>query len=59
MRGLGLLAGLAAILAGLVLAGGEAILAERTAHANGAAVSQVGTFRARGFFAGAGLTSPL
>ncbi len=58
MRSWGLLAGVAAIFAALVLAGGEAIVANRTAGA-GAPASQVGTLPGSGFFAGAGLTSPL
>ena len=65
MRGLGLLAGLAAVLAALVLAGGDEVLAQRTARANEAVtrVATGGLFDqtppAAGFFAGAGLTSPL
>ena len=65
MRGLGLLAGLAAVLAALVLAGGDEVLAERTARANlaGPHLAAGGLFgdarTATGFFTGAGLTSPL
>ncbi len=65
MRGLGLLAGLAAVLAALVMAGGRSILTERTARAN-IPVTRLATDGgfgetrpAPGFFAGAGLTSPL
>jgi hypothetical protein len=65
MGGLGLLAGLAAVLAALVLAGGHELLTERSARANNAvtrvaADSSFGkTPLATGFFAGVGLTSPL
>ena len=65
MRSWGLLAGLAAILAALVLAGGEAVLAKRMAGANGAlarygaSASRSGTPGPAGFFAGVGVTSPL
>lgn len=65
MRAMGLLAGLAAVLAALVMAGGDAVLAERTARANNAVTRLAGgglvgeAQRASGFFAGAGLTSPL
>ena len=60
-----MLAGLAAVLAALVLAGGDEVLAQRTARANLAAtrLAAGGLFGeaqpAAGFFAGAGLTSPL
>ncbi len=65
MQSWALLAGLAAILAALVLAGGQARVADRIMRANAAlARSEAvllhrGTMPATGFFAGAGLTSPL
>ncbi len=65
MRGLNLLAGLAAVFAALVLAGSHELLSERTARANNAVtrVAADASFgeapQAAGFFAGAGLTSPL